>query len=450
MSANRFACGVVLFLLCLVLAGPAWAQGLSCAEPFHASVRNMEEDGGNVFGCQVGPPNTESPPCDLSYRYYSDHPFAHTCLSCGADGNPIYLPETAQGGYHADVDNSQNYFGGYHVCGVPMYLVWDGSLDGGTGDHKGYYAAQSQIIEKAETGNIWAKCAGTTSVSCFFTANGANALPVTGTPQGTLEPLGGLAPIPVPLLAGSSGETVTLEWVAPQNWYQTGAVGGDPGTAPDPITGVNLYLLESGAVLDDRGVTEADLDAGARYLRFVPSGETTTVVDLTTDITPGTVSFLPVIRVAYRALSDGSPVESAVWSANGPTILTGQPCQTGVTGLDGLYVGKIQGETVIEVSWETTGESCLESLVLSRGPGMAGPWMPVGDPILPQGAGQGSFYAVEDHFQAGGARQVWYLLEIHDEGADLRTVGPIFVDVPPPGQGMEHENNRCPDRPPEH
>lgn len=440
----------VVILVCLVPTGPAWAQGLSCAEPFMAVVRNMEEDGGNVFGCQVEPPNTGSPPCGLAYRYYSDHPFALPSLGGYADGNPIYFPNNAHGAYRSDVDNSANYFGGYHVCGVPMYTLWEGSLDRDTGDHRGYYAAQSQIIERAETGNTWAACGGTSFISCFRAANGDTAAPVLGTPQGAIEPLGGLAPIPVPLLSGSSGETVTLEWVVPQNWYQTGAVGGDPGTAPNPIIGVHLYVLESGDILDDRGVTEADLDAGARLLRFVPSTETSTEVDLTADITPGTVSFLPVIRVAYRPLSDGKPVESAAWSANGATILTGQECRTGVSGFDALYVGKVEGDTVVEVSWETDNENCLESLVLFRSFAMEGPWTPVGGPIAPQGGGQGAFYAVEDSFQAHGARKGWYRLVIFDEEADPRAVGPIQVDIPPPGLGMEHENNRCPDRPPEH
>lgn len=318
MERSLMGCAAGVFAA-LLLATSAGAQ---CREPFDAAVTQMTIEGaalGNAFGCPTSL-NVGSPPCGVAYRYYSDDPLSDGSVNAGVDGNPIYVTDGA-GSFRADLDNSRNYFGDLHACGKPVYVLWDAILDAGTGDHRGYYGVQSQIIEIGETGNIFAACQGTSRfVSCFAALDGEAALDVVGTPQGTLEHTGGLAPIPVPTLVGASCSQVDLEWVEVANWERTPAVGGDPGDAPNPVDGVDLHLLESETELDPALVTETDLDAGARLVRSLGAGVTSTTLDLATDITAGTRSFLPVLRIRYRDNADGSPMRSTQWSANGPVL----------------------------------------------------------------------------------------------------------------------------------
>jgi hypothetical protein len=313
---------VLIGAIVLLPAGslPLHAQ---CSEPFDAAITQMTIEGealGNAWGCPTSGGGT-SPYCGITYRYYSDGTESTGAVNGNTDGNPLYVPQ-GNGSYRSDIDNSYHYFGGDHTCGPPMYVIWDAILDAGTGDHRGYYGAQSQIINPDEKGNIFlTTCGGTArSISCFAALDGSVAPDVPGTPQGTLLHTGGIAPIPVPLVDEATCADVTLEWVDVTNWIRTPASGGDPGDAPNPISGVNLYLYESPEELDGDTITETDLDAGARFLRFLPRGTTSTVIDLSNDLTEGTLSFLPILKVAYRDNAGGTPMESTNWSANGPVL----------------------------------------------------------------------------------------------------------------------------------
>jgi hypothetical protein len=415
----------------LILAGVlTLAMGLAsaqCSEPMEAKVKNF---GTNIYNCPDSG-NTGSPACGIFYRFYSDDTGSTGGANPGVDGNPIFQTG-GTGSYTSDIENSQNVFGGApHPCGRYMYNIWDSQQGAGTGDHAGYYGAQSNVIEAAEQGNPFAECGGTRFVSCFAALGGDEAVAVDNAPQGTVGTLGGMAPIPVPTVSASTADTVTLSWNAAANFHPTPAAGGDPGTGPNPITGVALYVYEDTGILDSRAVTDAELDGGARLLGEFATGTTSTVVDLTTDITPGTGTFIPVIKVTYAADPTDGPVDSLFWSANGPVVRVNDALYTEVVNFEATYIGKVRGNSTTHVSWETVSEDGLDGFELFRSTtSLEGPWVQVGDFLLPNGsAGEGAVYGVDDSFKAKGAKSVWYRLVIHDSGRTPRPHGPISLSI---------------------
>jgi hypothetical protein len=404
-----------------------------------AAAKNFNSAGGNIYGCPTSG-NTGSLPCGIFYRFYSDDTGSTGGVNPGADGNPIFVT-AGLGAYRVDILNSQNIFGGApHPCGRYVHVLWDSQQGEGTGDHAGYYGIQSQTVNGEETGNIFANCGGTRVISCFAALAGTEAVAIGNTPQGTIPVLGSLSPIPVPTVSDSSATQVTLSWTDPTNWFQTPVNDGDAGdgTAPNPITGVNVYLYESTGVLDSRTVTDADL-AGATLLRQVPLGTTTTIVDFATDLTPGTGTFIPVIKIAYDPDPTDGPMESLFFSANGPVVRVDDALFTEVTGFEGIFMGKSRGMTVTHVTWQTVAEDGLDGFELFRSTSsMSGPWVQVGDFILPIGAGgEGAAYGVDDQFKAQGAKSVWYKLVIHDSGRNPRDHGPVTTAVPQGGGNLK-------------
>lgn len=416
---------LVITSVLTLAVGLAAAQ--TCSEPMEALTKNF---GTNIYSCPTSG-NAGSPECGIFYRYYSDDTGSTQGVNFGADGNPIFA--TGGGGsYRADVQSSQNIFGGApHPCGKYVFALWDHQQGAGTGDHAGYYGAQSQVVVQAEQGNIFAECAGTRAISCFAALGGDEATAVDNAPQGSIAAIGGTAPVPVPTVGSSTADTVTLEWVDATNWHPTPAYAGDPGDSPTPVTGVNVYVYEDTGVLDSRAVTDADLEAGARLLRHVPLGTTSTIVDLTTDITGGTGTFIPVIKVAYRSDPTDGEMESLFFSANGPVVRVNDALYTEVVNFDATFTGKTRGMTATHVSWATVSEDGLDGFELFRSTSsMEGPWVQVGDFVLPNGsAGEGALYGIDDSFKAKGAKSVWYKLVIHDSGRTPRDHGPVTTSI---------------------
>jgi hypothetical protein len=427
-----------LLILTSVLAlGAGLATAQTCAEPMEGAAKFFNDIGGNIFGCPTSG-NTGSAPCGIFYRYYSYDAGSTGGVNPGADGNPIFVT-AGLGAYRVDIVNSQNIFGGApHPCGKNVHLLWDAQQGEGTGDHAGFYGAQSQVVVEGELGNIFADCGGTRVISCFGALAGAEAVAIANTPQGTVNTLAALSPIPVPKVSGSTADTVTLEWETPGNWHQTPAAGNDPGTAPNPILGVNIYLYEDSGVLNSRGVTDADLSS-ARLLGFFETATTSTVIDFATDVTPGTGTFIPVAKVVYQDDPTDGPMESLFFSANGPVVRVNDALFTEVTGFEGIFMGKSRGQTVTHVTWQTVAEDGLDGFELFRSTSsMSGPWVQVGDFILPTGVGgEGAVYGVDDGFKARGATSVWYKLVIHDSGRNPRDHGPVTTAIPQGGGNIK-------------
>lgn len=425
---TRIARWMILSCVAVTAVGIAAAQ---CNEPMDAVVKNMTVEGaalGNAWGCPTTG-NTGSPPCGITYRFYTADDAGDTRVNVGVDGNPIYA-SGGSGSYRSDVDNSSNYFGGPHTCGKEMFIVWDGELDAGTGDHRAFYGAQGQIINPGEFGNIFADCGGTTrAISCFAALGGAETDDIQNTPQGTLLHTGGLSPVPVPLVESYDRVTgdIVLNWTAPGNFHPN-----NEGES-NPIVGVNLYLLEDTGLLDSRAVTSADLEANARFVRRVdlPAATTTLNDGNPDDVAPGTGSFIPVLKVTFQPVADGTePLEGSFFGANGSVVLIDTALHAEISSFEARSLGKSRGFNAVEVSWETSLEENLDGFVLMRGTSLEGPFAAVTDLILPRGqAGEGASYSVVDSFRARGDRQFFYMLEIHDSDDTVRPHGPIRVVI---------------------
>lgn len=404
-----------------------------CNEPMDAVATNNLTGGaalGNAFGCPSGD-NTNSDPCGIRYRYYSPNPASNGSINKGADGNPIYIANKANGSFRTDVDNSQNYYGAAHPCGLPMHVLWDGELDSTSGDHVGYYGAQGQLIYQAELGNIYQACGGTArSISCFAALAGAETANVANTPMGTLLPTGGMSPIPVPIVESYDRITgnIDLSWVAPGNFHPTGE-----GEA-NPIQGVELYILEDLGVLDRSVITSADVESGARFLWSIDLPATSTTVNDATDLTLDTGSFIPLLKITYAPNAGGvEPMRSDFFSANGAVVLIDTSLFTDVTGFQASFMGKTRGYFTFQVSWDTTVEDGLEGFTLKRATSLQGPFVAVTDLVAPRGhGGEGASYEVMDTFRPRGQTTFFYLLEIHENGAASRNHGPVRGEAPSP------------------
>jgi hypothetical protein len=404
-----------------------------CNEPMDAATTNALTGGaalGNAFGCPGGD-NTNSDPCGLKYRYYSPDPASNGSVNKAADGNPIYIATKANGAFRSDVDNSQNYYGSAHPCGLPMYVLWDGELDSTSGDHVGYYGAQGQLIYQAELGNIYQACGGTArSISCFAALGGAETANVPNTPMGTLLPTGGMSPIPVAIVESydrTSGD-IDLSWVAPGNFHPTGE--GET----NPILGVELHILESTGVLDRSAVTATDAESGAVFKQRIDLPATGTTLNDVADLTPGTGSFIPFLKVIYSPNAGGvDPMRTTFFSANGAVVLIDTSLFTEVTNFQASFAGKTRGYFSFNVTWDTTVEDGLEGFILKRATSLQGPFVAVTDLITPQGyGGEGASYEVTDTFRPRGKTAFFYLLEIHENDAATRDHGPIRAVAPSP------------------
>jgi hypothetical protein len=418
---------MILACVAALSVGVAVAQ---CNEPMDAVVKNMTTEGaalGNAWGCPTSG-NTGSPFCGVTYRFYSTDDQGNGAVNAGVDGNPIY-GTGGNGSYRTDVDNSSNYFNGPHPCGKEMFVLWDAEADAETGDHRSFYGAQGQVIEAGEFGNIFAECGGTArAVSCFAALGGAEASDIASTPQGTLLHTGGLSPVPMPLVESYdrvSGDIV-LTWTAPGNFHPT-----NEGES-NPIVGVLLYVLEDPGLLDSRAVTATDLATNARLVRQVDLPATSTVLNdgVPADVTPGTGSLIPVLKVAYAPSAGTVPMESTYFSANGSVVLINSALYAEVADFQGESLGKSRGYTSVELTWETSLEENLDGFVLKRGTSLDGPFVAVTDLIPPRGkGGEGASYSAVDTFRARGARELYYLLEIHDADDSSRPHGPIRVVI---------------------
>ena len=100
-------------------------------------------------------------------------------------------------------------------------------------------------------------------------------------------------------------------------------------------------------------------------------------------------------------------------------------------GFTSGYDGRSRGLTLATVIWETVFEEGLDGFRLERGSDLEGPWVPVGELILPAGqGGEGASYAADDAFRARSAREVYYRVLVLEGEGDPAVAGPVPLSIP--------------------
>jgi hypothetical protein len=279
--------------------------------------------GGNtddVFRC--GPAESPTPStCELFNRVYTSHESA--CVNAEIAFPGDYLP----GAYGPDL---QNYISDYFTppnwsadLGLPgqdWFLLWDHIAEPDSPDCIGFYAGQSDLLIFGESGDprLFPCTDGSFLVSCVEPGRVSEAKecnPQTGTPVGDIKIIGGIAPVPVPVVDSVYGGcfedaalSIALHWLPPC------AVTSHDGS-PDPVMG---YRLEAFPDANGNGMPEPPpvCDPGSEL--FVPLFDIAPVAKtddaipdrtgdrFTTSVTLGLadlVAALPVDPAAIEAMS---------------------------------------------------------------------------------------------------------------------------------------------------
>lgn len=297
--AGRFvSCAILLFLLCLP-ASSLPAQDLH--EIMSGSVGRIEED---FFAC--GRQQHESVACGLSYRYYCvDVPGEVNSPAVPSGGFASYRPQRRL--YMARPAHTGNFpkaasLGPGHI----WHLIWDGVRDAETPAHIGYFAAVSQVVTRGELGNPGAlTCLPVTGQSACFGMIGVDSSNmVHNSPLGDIPSLGGLSPIPVPLVQRNGMDAISLIWE-----QAASQVSRDGATLP--VVGYQIYVYPN----PSSPPTEKELNDRAFPVSEVLPVDTT-AWDLLRSLPAlsDTVTMIPVLKLLY-----GGGHESLYFSANGPS-----------------------------------------------------------------------------------------------------------------------------------
>ena len=293
-----FSCAILLFAHC-------WPATIAQAQNIHeimaGSVGRIEED---VFKC--GRQRGKDKACGLSYRYYCvDVPEEVNSPAAPNNGFASYRPRQrlymAAGAHTGNFPKAAS-LGPGHVWN----LVWDGVRDAETPGHIGYFAAASQVVDRGELGNpISLTCLPVTGqTACFGMVGVDSASMVHNSPLGDIPVLGGLSPIPVPLVQRNGMDAITLVWE-----QAASQVSRDGATMP--VEGYQIYVYPN----PSNPPTEKELvDSAIPVGEMLPVDTTTWDLKRSLPALSDTITMIPALKILYRGGH-----ESLYFSANGPS-----------------------------------------------------------------------------------------------------------------------------------
>jgi hypothetical protein len=317
-SRRGIVAGVILTTLFLA---PAMVRAQALSEILQGSVHAPTD----VFECGRQAKGNRKE-CGLRYRFYCvDYPDEVNSPSMPRPGYAGFRPKRQI--YLSDSAHTSNFpKAGGAGPGHVWSLLWDGIRDADTPGHIGYYAAVSQIVEHGEIGNPQTvSCLPVIGqYACFGQIGADKASFVHNTPLGDIAPVGGLSPIPVPLLARNGMDSVTFVW-------EQAASRVSRDGAPLPIEGYRLYIFPDPVNLP----TEAELAESAVAVGEVIPVDTTFLELKRTDAAlVESVTLSAAIRTVYTG-----KLESLYFSANGPATGLAFPDTAATKEIDDAATG---------------------------------------------------------------------------------------------------------------
>lgn len=352
---------------------------------------------------------------------------------------------TTRLGFRAYSEDLINF--GDAVFGTVMQAVYDLQVNGGAGNHRGYYAWNTGAVDSADQSSWFnLSCTGTTIASCVGAANNANSRDISGAPTSSggpvLNNIGGFSPLPVARATDldSDGNAYTKAGVKGTfqlGWDAVSSIGKTPLTA----AGYDIYFAKS----TTPGSCPAPTDAQFTFLKTVT---TTTAevgfaeVGLASANDPACVTF--GLKVHFGSTSGGVRIVSRYISANGQSFATG-----GLSANVYELLAKYAGKTNVEVTWKTSMEDGVRGFHVSRATSQNGPFARVSD-LIPA-KGEASAYSFIDAIQVPGGvvknTGIWYKIETIDIDDNAVEYGPVKAQLPgPSGNSVIKQRTAKPQR----
>ncbi len=319
--------------------------------------------------------------------------------------------------YAEDVLN----IGGYGV----IQMAWDAEARPGERTHAGYYGWVARLTERNQTSNIWeGDClgSGNSPASCLGSVNPGTAegTTVEGAAQGTLEAVGGLRPIPVPLVVGEdpAGEVLHLDWI------DASVIGNESvGTMR-----YNLYYVARDPGPDGTPDCSEPFAHDYSFLKTYEGSEA--AVDIARDLglggeLDGTALFFAV-RLLYPV--DSVEVTSRYLSANSACHVIETEALT-----MGEFAARYLDRNTFEVSWSTEKERGVVGFHLARSYYEDGPFTRVGE-MIPAHGEPSSYVTLDRIFVRPplDSEGIFYRLEAESENGEITLVDPVEVPLEMP------------------
>ena len=365
-------------------------------------------------------------------RYYTPDPISRNVNPAGAetcpawDGNPDPFinddPENYCGAvyksagqaYRAYTENRDNFGGA--PPGTIFYALWD-YQEGSDG----YYAWAANPVGTDETMNWKAvDCVGTTLGKCLGPLNDAYGAgsDIANVPGGTIAPLNGLRPIPVPRITNNSIDPINLDWDAAT---ATGDTGGFPSTAQ-----YDLYYAK-----DDTsdGVCDART-APLTFLRTEAGTSTSVALADIGEAQGNTTCVAFAIKLSYPEVGGQTHITTRYFSRVGQAInLNGGATAAEVYDLAARRIGGLQ----VEVSWKTSLEDGVVGFYVTRALTENGVYERVSG-LIPA-KGEPSAYSFVDTLDPSSIRGpvaasgLFYKVETVDIDDNTTPFGPVKADL---------------------
>lgn len=341
---------------------------------------------------------------------------------------------TNREGFRAYSEDLINF--GDALFGTVMQAVFDLQVNGGAGNHQGYYAWNTGAVDSADTSTWFAlDCAGGSIASCVGAANATNARAITGVPErsgavgGILRNVGGFSPLPVPRATDLDGDGNAYTRAGVKGTFQIGwdAVSSTGKTVLN-AAGYDVYYAKSTSA----GSCPAPTDSEFTFLKTV-TGTTAEVgfaeVGLASADDPACVTF--GLKVHFGNTSGAVRIVSRYVSANGQSFAT-----SGLSANVYELVAKYAGKSNVEVTWRTSLEDGVRGFYVSRATTQNGPFTRVSELIAAKS--EASAYSFIDAVQmppgAVKATGLWYKVETIDIDDNAVEYGPTKTQLPGPNR----------------
>lgn len=427
----------------LALAAPAFATGMQAAvgEVPNADSLALGQIGARIYSIGVCPAGASTGCAGGSTLTINANTPACTDIRCLRTWTTLQA-DAGPGGYPSQVENTTGY--NSDAENQTFYVLWDGQVNAGAGNHAAFYAAQGTVAASGTPplGHFRkAACGGTLAGNCFNRDDTTNSdqTPVQFVNAGyqsahTLSQIGGLSPVPTvrvgsPGVGCAAGDS-KLTWDDPALY--TAAMNSNannppqPTPPPSPVMGVRLYTNHSPCSTNGGQGPSGDLagwTAGASFANGAGAAGTCVTV-------AGDTWYALTVRfrgpgAAPSELETGISGSPAAGFVGANSQCVGNPATASrIVNLTARYAGRGS----VNVSWTTGTEGGVQGFYVTRGTSASGPFTRVSEMVAPRGDGQ--TYAVQNKVHSALGRVQYYSIEVVNADGTSTQSGPAAVNLP--------------------
>jgi len=330
-------------------------------------------------------------------------------------------PATGVQGYNGYIDNINKD----QLGGVVHYGLHDLQTGSGTASHIGYYFWAGRAVNNTGDANSvfnGLNCAGTGAQTCLGQGNATTSTGygLVNTPLGPINPLGGLRPIPVPLIDSVAKDpdpgtdaVINLNWhLDVKGWVLEGT---DFGPATYQVTGLAKAVVGGACVAPTEVEYDAPLAGDAKVVWGDMNGDGTRDNPVVGTVLAARVSdfgktkndsfcYYFALKPIYTSGEVVGTVTSLYYSANSTGVVFGG-LASGITGASAT----ITKNKIVTIAWKTTLAECVQGYNVLRSFSQNGPFVKVNRTLIPDRHGPAS-YSYIDVLQKP-EKTLWYEIE---------------------------------------